>query len=94
MNEVIKYTGQLGKTILNFFPADPFENVIVQFSAMFDNAVLEYLNYFIPVGPFLKILAIWLSRGSLRRTAGMGFSGAPFHRLPLLLRLTYNRKEG
>lgn len=60
MNEVIKYTGQLGKTILNFFPADPFENVIVQFSAMFDNAVLEYLNYFIPVGPFLKILAIWL----------------------------------
>ena len=60
MNEVIKYTGQLGKTILNFFPADPVENVIVQFSAMFDNAVLEYLNYFIPVGPFLKILAIWL----------------------------------
>lgn len=60
MNEVIKYTGQLGKTILNFFPADPFENVIVQFSTMFDNAVLEYLNYFIPVGPFLKILAIWL----------------------------------
>lgn len=60
MNEVIKYTGQLGRTILNFFPADPFENVIVQFSAMFDNAVLEYLNYFIPVGPFLKILAIWL----------------------------------
>lgn len=60
MNEVIKYTGQLGKMILNFFPADPFENVIVQFSAMFDNAVLEYLNYFIPVGPFLKILAIWL----------------------------------
>lgn len=61
MNEVIKYTGQLGKTILNFFPADPFENVIVQFSAMFDNAVLEYLNYFIPVGPFLKILAVWLA---------------------------------
>lgn len=60
MNEVIKYTGQLGKTILNFFPADPFENVIVQFSAMFDNAVLEYLNYFIPVGLFLKVLAIWL----------------------------------
>lgn len=60
MNEVIKYTGQLGRTILNFFPADPFENVIVQFSAMFDNAVLEYLNYFIPVGLFLKVLAIWL----------------------------------
>lgn len=60
MNEVIKYTGQLGRTILNFFPADPFADAIVQFSAMFDNAVLEYLNYFIPVGPFLKILAIWL----------------------------------
>lgn len=60
MDVITKYTGQLGQAVLDLLPDDPFKELIPGFEAMFNNVYLEYLNYFIPVGVFLKILAVWL----------------------------------
>lgn len=59
MNEIVKYTGKLGQTVMNLLPDDPFVAVITEFD-QFSVTWLHYLNYFIPVGSFLKIAAVWL----------------------------------
>lgn len=60
MNVITKYTAQLGKLVMDALPDDPFLPVIEQFNE-FPQTWLHYLNYFIPVGPFLKIAAVWLT---------------------------------
>lgn len=58
--ELIKnYSGQLGKTIMNFLPDSPFTGFLDRFAEL-SALGLQYLNWFIPVGEILKVMAVWL----------------------------------
>lgn len=45
-------------SIFVFLPESPFKEFVTAFS---DNEILQYLNWFIPVGEFISILLVWLS---------------------------------
>ncbi len=55
---IAKLLNSILSSIFVFLPASPFKDT---FSAMADNTVLQYLNYFIPIGDFLTITTVWLS---------------------------------
>lgn len=43
--------------IFSFLPPSPFKGI---FDGMADNEVIQYVNWFIPVGDFLSMMAVWL----------------------------------
>lgn len=45
------------ETMLSFLPDSPFQEVIAQFK---DLPFLGYINYFIPIKPYLIFLSGWL----------------------------------
>ena len=44
--------------IFFFLPESPFKGVLSDFA---DNEVLQYINWFLPVGEIVGILALWLT---------------------------------
>lgn len=60
MEALQQYTGNLGKTVVSFLPDSPFTGVLDRFAGV-SQLALEYLNWFYPVGDFLKIASAWLT---------------------------------
>lgn len=54
MNEII---GKFGQTLMDVLPTSPFQQFLTDFK---DLPYLNYLNWFIPVGTFIKIGGAWL----------------------------------
>lgn len=43
--------------VFSFLPPSPFKGM---FTAMADNEILQYLNWFVPVSDFVAMLSVWL----------------------------------
>lgn len=43
--------------VFSFLPPSPFKGM---FEVMIDNEILQYLNWFVPIGDFITILSVWL----------------------------------
>ena len=43
--------------VFSFLPTSPFKGM---FEVMVDNEILQYLNWFVPIGDFITILSVWL----------------------------------
>lgn len=57
-NALIALINALLSTVFSFLPVSPFKDQIENFS---NNKVLQFLNWFIPIGDFLTITMVWLS---------------------------------
>lgn len=56
-NAIADVINSVLSVVFSFLPPSPFKDM---FTAMADNEVIQYLNWFIPVGDFLVMMAVWL----------------------------------
>lgn len=56
-NAIVGIVNSLLSAVFSFLPPSPFRGV---FEGMADSEVLQYLNWFVPVGDFLAMMAVWL----------------------------------
>lgn len=57
-NAIATLFNTLLSQIFVFLPVSPFKDYIEAFS---DNTVIQYMNWFIPVGQFITVTVVWLS---------------------------------
>ena len=62
MDFIYKWVAQMGSKVLSLLPQSPFRTFINSFDAP---EALSWLNWFVPVGQIMSILALWLTAISL-----------------------------
>lgn len=56
-NAIADMINSILSVVFSFLPPSPFRGM---FTAMADNEFIQYLNWFVPVGDFLIMMAVWL----------------------------------
>ena len=56
-NAISSIINSVLSVVFSFLPPSPFKDV---FKGMAENEVIQYINWFVPVGDFLAMMVVWL----------------------------------